>query len=331
MRKLLLIPACLTFIIGFNTGCQKEISPAILKDSTGVNIPVLRQIQVHSVSSVNPFSLIFSIQYDTINRKINFYSDDTTTSTPYDRLVYSYQFNPDGYLISADVLDSNGTFGPDFTISRNNTNQIQKIVEYNSEILNGTSYNDTVYYSYSTSGNQMMVQDSVRFHDQQNFLTEKSVFNSQNKLVSANYFYAGLPDGTENYTYNLQGGVSKIVTDLDTTEFTYDNITPSHWQNMPLIFLGKDYYLLQQEALTNRLNYQFLTVIIETAFETIYNPLLSMPVKQVVRHGHSFLDPTFYQSKTINFTNSFTTGNLLSSVSILPEGDDPIYYSFKYQ
>lgn len=331
MRKLLLITACLPIIFGSGTGCQKELSPGILNDSTSGSTPLLRQIRVHSISATDPFSYIFSIQYDTISRKINFYTDDTTTSTPYDQLVYSYQFNPNGYLIGANVLDNNGVLGPDFIITRNSSDQIQKIVEYNAEELNGTPYNDTVYYSYSTSGNQMLIQDSVRFHNQSNFLSAKSIFNSQNKLVSSNYFYAGLPNRTENYTYNSQGGVTKVLTDLDTTEFTYDTIMPSNWQNMPLIFLGKDYYLLQKEALTNRLNYQFLTVIIETVFETTYNPLLSKPVKQMVRHGHSFFDPASYQSKTINFINSFTAGNLLSSVSILPEGDNPIFFSFKYQ
>lgn len=331
MKQLLLLPVTLLIIGACETGCQKEVSPYVLRDSTNNTISILRQIKIVSTSATNPFNFVFSIQYDTANRKINFYKDDTATSNPYDQLMYAYQFNSNGYLIGAVALDTNGVVSPDFTIQRNSSDEIQNIIEFNVEELNGTPYNDTVFYSYVAMGNQTRVQDSVRFQGQSGFSTAKSIFNAQNKLVSVNYFFNGFADRNENYFYNAQGDVTKILTDVDTTEFTYDNITPPNWQNMPLLFLGKDYYLLQQEALTNRLNYQFLTVVIESLFETIYNPLLTNPLKQIIRQGQSPFNPGSYQSKTVNFINSFSSTNLLNSVSILPIGDDPIYFSFKYQ
>lgn len=332
MKQLFVIPAVLIVVLSLNSGCQKEISPDILKDSTITNlVPVLRQIKVQHPSTTDPLNYVFSLQYDTTNRKINVYLDDTTTTNPFDQLVVNYEFNSAGYLINSNAADANGVMQSDFSIKRDAANHIQQIIEFNAEDNNNILYNDTVFYSYASPGNGTIVQDSVRFQGQSGYSTEIVTYNTQNKPISAGYSFNGIPYGQEIYNYNAQGFLINILTDTDTTDFTYDNTTiAANWQNLPMMFLGKDYYLLQREPLTYRLGYNFLTFIIESAFETTYNPLLTQPLKKITRHGYPLNNPTTLQTKIVNFTNSYNN-NLPSSISVLPIGDDPFYYSFKYQ
>lgn len=334
MKKLLLLFGIASCFLFFGSGCQTEISPNILQDST-IKVAALlslRQIKVNHPSATDPFNYIFSLQYDTANKKINIYLDDTTTTNPFDRLVYSYEFNSNGYLINSSTADANGNIKPDFTIVRNGTNQIQQIINFNAEEINGVPYNDTVFYNYQQTGTQTMVQDSVRFHGNNQFNTTVTTYNSQNKITSIQYVTGNVLYTTKDFIYNSQGILANIISNVDTIAFTYDNTrADSNWQNLPLLFLGRDYYILQNETTTSRLSYNFLSYIIEGTFETVYNPLLTAPLLRITRQGYTGSNPITSQTQIVNFTNSFTTDNRLSSVSVLPIGMDPFYFYFKYQ
>jgi hypothetical protein len=331
MKKLLFFTGMALFILLANTGCQKEPPADLLKDTTTTTAApsILRRIKINQPSPTDPLDIVVALQYDTANRKINVYLDDTTTANPFDLLAVNYQFDANGYLISSNGLN-NGTLQPDFSIVRNSNEQIQKIIEFNAEELNGVPYNDTVYFSYRQQAGQTVVQDSVHFYGASGFLTRQTSYTSQNQPATIQYS-SGSNFGTpETYSYNGSGTLSHITTGSDTTDFTYDNasVTPT-WSKLPLLFLGKDFYLFQT-PLTGRLSYNFLSFIIESDFETVYNPLLTQPLSKIAKRGYvDFMNPQ-YKSKIINFTNTYTADGFPARISVLPVGDDPIYYRFEY-
>lgn len=343
MKKAFVLISSALFIFLANTGCQKEVPASILGDSTNITATqALRRIKVHQPSATDPFDAVFSLQYDTAGKKINVYLDDTTTSNPFDLLAIDYQFDANGYLVSSNSIGYNGTvLQPDFVISRNGNGQIQKIIEYNAEEVNGIPYNDTVYYSYQQSAGQTTVQDSLRFYPfTMGFSTRRTDYNLQNNPL-AEYSYNG--SNYSNFrTFNYNNGVvsdvifyndSVSLPGNDTTYFTYDN-TPvaSQWQSLPQLLLGKDYYILQQEPLTFRLSYNFLSFIMESKFETVFNPLLTKPLSKIVVRGYPYSNGNNFLIKTINLSYTYTADKLPSTISVLPDGgDDPTYYTFEYK
>jgi hypothetical protein len=331
MRTLTLISAVLLFLL-INSGCQKEVSDSILGDSTNTAAtPILQRIKVHHPSTSDPIDAVISLQYDTAGRKINVYFDDTTTSNPFDLLAVNYQFDANGYLISSNSSEYNGVLQPDFVITRNSSGQIQKIIEYNAEEANNIPYNDTVYYSYQQSAGQTTVQDSVRFHFNTGFVTRRTDYNSQNNPVIEYGYYNSAYLNLKTYNYS-NGMVSYIISNNDTTYFTYDNAAvSSQWQSLTQILLGNDYYILQQPPLTSRLSYTFLSFIMEYDFETVYNPLLTKPLSKIVVRGYPYNSPNNLLVKTINFSYTYNSDKLPVTISVLPEGDNPTYYSFEYR
>jgi hypothetical protein len=334
MKKAFILISSVLSIFLANTGCQKEVPASILGDSTNISTTqALRRIKVHHPSVNDPYDAVFSLQYDTAGRKINVYLDDTTTSNPLDLLAINYQFDANGYLVSSNSIEYDGTFQPDFVITRNGSGQIQKIIEYNAEEANGIPYDDTVYYSYQQSAGKTTVQDSVRFHFNPGFSTRRTDYNSQNNpLVEYGYF------GSTFKTYNYNNGVvSNIITPNDptyypgndTAYFTYDN-TPvaSQWQGLPQLLLGKDYYILQQEPQS----YNFLSFIMEFDFETVYNPLLTKPLSKIIVRGYPYSNANNFLIKTINLSYTYTPDKLPSNISVIPDGgSDPTYYTFEYK
>lgn len=51
---------------------------------------------------------VISLKYDTANYKIELYDDDTTNTNPYDKLLATYSFNKDGYLIKSTGVELYG-------------------------------------------------------------------------------------------------------------------------------------------------------------------------------------------------------------------------------
>jgi hypothetical protein len=310
--------------------CQKEISPSIIQQPASVDTPaVLKQVIVRNTSVADPVDFIFSIQYDTLNRKINMYLDDTTNANPFDQLACSYEFNAGGYLIRSNSLDGGGNMAPDFIINRNASNQISEIVEFGAEDVGGVLYNDTIKYEYSSSAGQSIVKDSVRYHNGQTGSFVTNFNTSFQPVVSRNYFIGYLVNTTK-FNYNTQSRLSSITRNADTAQFSYDN-TPidSGWQNLPALFLGKDHYLLQLDPLTQRLGYNFLSLIMESKFETVFNPLFTFPLMTINRSGIPVSLGT-YQTQAIHFTNTFTANGRLSTIVVTTPGEASFYYYFRY-
>jgi len=332
MKQPLSLFVLIILVLVIGSSCQKELSPVDL-DTTNTNSSyALRRIKIHHPSSTDPLDLVVSLQYDTSNRKLNFYFDDTTTSSPFDRLVTTYQFDGNGYLNRCDAIEdfSSNVMRPDFVISRNSNGQIQKIIEFDAEELNGISYNDTVYYSYEQSGTQTIVQDSVLFHSNSYFNTRRTTYNSQNKPVSEEY-PAFNSWSTINFSYS-NDRLSSATSDYNTTSFTYNNtVVSNEWENLAPSLLGKDYYILKQTPLTGRLSYMFMSMIVEPDFETVYNPLLTPPLSTITVQGTRFSDPDNFLSRTLNFATTYTADKLPATISVASAGEDPFYYTFEYK
>jgi hypothetical protein len=324
------ISVVLVLLIG--SSCQKEISPDNFDSTNTDGSYALRRIKIHHPSSSDPLDVVVSFQYDTVNRKLNIYFDDTTTSNPFDRLAATYQFDANGYLTRCDALDdyTSNAIRPDFAITRNSIGQIEKIIEFDAEELNGISYNDTVYYSYEQSGVQTIVQDSVRFYTNSYFNTRRTTYNSQNKPISEEYSTFNVSPGL-NYSY-INDRLSSATSSYNTTSFTYDNtIVSNEWQSLPQSLLGKDYYILKQSPLTFRLSYTFMSMILEPDFETVYNPLLTPPLSTIKVQGATFLDPDNFLTRTLNFATTYTADKLPATISVTSPGEDPSYYTFEYK
>jgi len=332
MKQSFLFFVLIVLVLAIGSSCQKELSPDNL-DTTNSNGPyALRRVKIHHPSSSDPLDLVVSLHYDTVNRKLNFYFDDTTTSSPFDRLVTTYEFDGNGYLTRCDAIEdfTSNVMRPDFVISRNSSGQIQKIIEFDAEELNGISYNDTVYYSYEQSGAQTIVQDSVLFHSNNYFNTRRTTYNSQNKPVSEQY-PAFNSSPTINYSYS-NDRLSSATSAYNTSSFTYDNTAVSNeWQNLALSLLGKDYYILKQSSLTGRLNYMFMSMILEPDFETVYNPLLTPPLTTITVQGTRFSDPDNFLTRTLNFATTYTADKLPATISVTSAGEDPFYFTFEYK
>lgn len=325
-------------MVFFSVGCQKEINHTlseIKEDSSATEsspIALLKQIKVQHLSVSDPIDITFSIQYDTVNRKINVYWDDTTNTNLYDLLVYTYEFNKDGYLTKSQTLGSNGALKTDFTISRNSSNQIQQIIEFDAEEINNATYNDTIHYSYQTASGQTIIRDSVRFFPFTKFASQTVTYNAQNKPVLLAYRYDGLVEKVQSFHYNNQNLLNRIEGSTDTIDYAFDAMaTDTNWQKQSQLFLGKDYYILSIEPLTQSLSYNFLSFIVEGTFETTYNPLLTLPLSSFRRSGYVVTDPDHPQTQLVNFTNSYTVDHKLASILLTPVGGEPFYYSFSYE
>ncbi|MCF1714044.1 hypothetical protein L0U88_05305 [Flavihumibacter sp. RY-1] len=90
------------------------------------------------------------MQYDTANRRINVYYDDTTNTPPYDVLKTSYQFNTAGYLVK--FTNNYGGDLEEIEIVRDANNRIKYITNFDLFMLE----TDTSFYSYETRGTQLI-------------------------------------------------------------------------------------------------------------------------------------------------------------------------------
>jgi hypothetical protein len=329
-----LFSGTLLIVITFVTGCQKEISSIPTGPATNdtAEMSVLKQIRVSTSPSVD-FDYTFSLQYDTANRSIKVFLDDTSNTSPYDLLACTYQFNTDGYLVSSSALDENGVLKEDFNIIRTANNQIEKIIDFDVEEINNTLYNDTIFYSYSLNSNGMVVKDSVCFYPFNGQFASRSIsFNTQNKPVFYQYSFDYDTLMSKKINYSTEGTLQNIQSSVDTTNISFDpEGNGSGWEKMSTLFLGKDYYLLAFEPLTSRLSYNFLSFVVEGKFETVYNPLLTMPLSDISTKGFTLKNPGLYQQQNISFQNTYTPEKRLASVSLNVPTSPSFYYHFKYQ
>ncbi len=196
----------------------------------------------------NDTPLLYAVKYDTINRLIEVYYDDTTNANPYDVLAKKFQYNNDGYLTSYYANDESGSFDEKKTISRTADNQIQWIAaEY---AYNGSK--DTTKFNYTSNGDGLTIttfENTYYDNSTTPWYADSMVykFNSAYKMLEsgrkdANSFYV--------FTYNSNGSLQTMVNGTYIANFTYGSGIPDGSYDIALMaFLGKDYYIQQLKDL----------------------------------------------------------------------------------
>ncbi len=135
-----------------------------------------------------------------------------------------------------------------------------------------------------------------------------------------------------NCLVNQNLKLSSATSAYNTSSFTYDNtLVSNEWQNLALSLLGKDYYILKQSSLNGRLSYMFMSMILESDFETVYNPLLTPPLTTITVQGTRFSDPDNFLTRTLNFATTYTADKLPATISVTSAGEDPFYFTFEYK
>lgn len=216
--------------------CQKETKQPDEINDAKAKFP--RQITFGDIAG--EYVSVWSMEYDTLNRRINVYSDDTTTTNPYDKLIKSYQFNEDGFLIK--FIDRYGIVNDTSIIARDANNQILYITNRDAFIRTP----DTSFYTYESQGTSLNI--SAKRHNifsagaEGPFRDVYSYSNLQLRSLIAEpdsfrYIYEYTGDMLTSVGYNHENG------DLNLS-CTYATLQPDEPRDYLLEHvLGKDYYV----------------------------------------------------------------------------------------
>lgn len=235
-RSLILILTTCMLLVVF-VACQKQLNPAeIIVEEPQSSFPK----QIIFSDWEKTVTEVWSIKYDTADRLISIYVDDTTTTSLYDQLKYSYHYNSAGYLIK--YVDYFGLEEGARMIVRGQDNRIQYIT--NHDYFNDN--NDTSFYTYNTIGSslQIIADRKDDFFNRTDY-TQRAIFTySDNLLQSLQY----VQDSTE-YIYEYSGSVLTSIESVNMKEKTtvlcsYQTENPENSRDKLLeLILGKDYYL----------------------------------------------------------------------------------------
>ncbi|MFL5809173.1 MAG: hypothetical protein ACJ749_06595 [Flavisolibacter sp.] len=318
-------------LISFSS-CQKDL-PDIFSDNQDSSQSLkLKQIHLEVKDPNDPRDYTFSIKYDSVNHKLNVYLDNPSTVTEiFDQLVYTYEFNPAGYLVKVYAPDNGMNPVLAYTINRDASNQIQSIIEHNPDMVTGGS-DETIYFSYKNIGSDLIVQDSVNYSAVGFFQTQTIRLNSNKLPVAIGRSGLGSLVDSLDFHYNSLGELSTITGIRDTTEIVLDKSkVAAGWNKQAEIFLGKDAQVLALIDPMYSLLFSFMDINLEDKFETRYNVLLSPPLSRFTRHGF-YNAPSYqdYGASQVNFTNSFSADNRLSGITISDGGFGEIKYTFSY-
>ena len=238
MRTKFLMISSLFLAVVF-TSCQKDVEPTKEEiEETFNRLP--KQIIISE--SVDNFSEVWSIKYDTLNRKINVYYEDTTNTVLYDKIKKSYQYNNDGYLVKYESYWDDGE-SEQTDIVRNANNQINYIIY--SQDFNASS--DTFFYTYQKNGDDLNIK-IVKGKEPAPGVTEDRertyTYNAEMQLTSI--FHHSSEQSTE-FSYSQGKFVRGFYGDDDTFNeelVSYSTGTqPSKKDSLLQLVLGKDYYI----------------------------------------------------------------------------------------
>jgi len=177
------------------TSCNKNQDTPTPQQLDSLNAALPKEIilfgSTDSEGTTLTESNVISIKYDTTNRNIQFYTDDTTNTNPYTTLVETYSYNSDGYLTSIKQVDD-GTDDQNLdqtynvTFNRNANNNIN----YIAEVSKDGSWSDSIFYKYEPS-------------------------NGETVITTVDHYYEGSPDlsgeDTVVYTYNSNHGLLQLA------------------------------------------------------------------------------------------------------------------------
>lgn len=239
-RNLLrILSAC--FLLSLLIACQKQISS--LEEEEEIEQPeeIIRQLPKQFVLKhfTDGYIEVWSMKYDTVNRRINVYYDDTTNANPYDLLKASYQFNGDGYLIK--TINSDGTNEETSIISRDANNRIRYITNHDEYFENI----DTSFYTYENIGDSLRISiERLAYADQD---VEKSVYTYTYKNNLLQKLRLNSSDFLHIYQYQ-QNKLTNLEwvrnSDFIRMAMTYQTPAPNEKRDLFQEFiLGKDHYL----------------------------------------------------------------------------------------
>lgn len=244
-----LITVLTMILVGsFIASCQKAVGDPQLDNppvEAGGKLP--QRVKIHYFS--DNYTEVSAIQYDTSNRTIRIFSDDTTTVNPYDALLAQYDYNEAGYLVKLHTIHDDQDTSTNI-IARNVNNQISYITgldEYPGEA-------DTTFFVYSQTPAGNVVETYYRYPDgiQPETSHKRFTYSSQWRLLKTEEL-AGNPF-TINYQYSQDLFTGYIVaqngTNVENIELDYTSGLPFGGTDQLLALLcGKDYYLLQLKGL----------------------------------------------------------------------------------
>ena len=238
----------LTFVF-ITVSCNKNVDniPPETIDSVKAILPK----QVILVNGTTDTLVTTSFKYDTLNHKVELYEDNRATPNLFDKLVITFSFNNDGYLIgyliNTDIFGNTSFDNALITINRASDNKIKYIAYYDRE----KGEKDTTFFTYELiNGNtKIAVKGDWAYLEGNTDYT----YDANNKLLS--YQFAGGGSEIARFNYNPNNSLSKVVKtggDFDNViDFSYASGLPDDKENMlERILLGKDYYLWDLKVLS---------------------------------------------------------------------------------
>ena len=228
------------FLLTIFTACQKEIN-SLDEDDIEQPEEILGQLPKQFVLKdfTENYTEVWSMQYDTANRRINVYYDDTTNANPYDELKASYQFNTAGYLVKF-----TNNYGGDLETSeivRDATNRIKYITNFDLFVLE----KDTNFYSYEISGTQLKHTVTRREYWDNEIIERIDTYSYTNNVLQ------NLRPGINAFDVVYQYQQNKLTSmgwsgdgNFFTMSMTYHTANPQEHRDLFLeLILGKDHYV----------------------------------------------------------------------------------------
>jgi hypothetical protein len=225
--------------------CQKGVdspSPGSI-DSLKAVLP--KQIIYTDLTAPPAIATIaVAIKYDTNNRKIDLYIDDTANTNPYDLLEASYAYNSSGYLVSHKIFDElTGIPEEIYTINRSGDNKIVWMV-YENKVSN---HLDTTFFNYQpVSGGTKITTVLHSYYQASLFSIDTTLYTYSGDFKISQILASG--GGRTTYEYNANNSLKKLTflspdESNETNMFYTSGITDDKEDFLLRALLGKDYYL----------------------------------------------------------------------------------------
>jgi|GEM_PF-6436946 len=238
------------------TSCNKNSDNPTPQQLDSLNAALPKQIIIVESYDSNGIqktiiSDVYSIKYDTANKIVQLYIDDTTNTNPYDVLTDTYTYNSSDYLISIKEGDDNNTEPPNqdifynVTINRGADNNIN----YIAEVSKDGSYYDSIFYKYAPSNGATVITTVSHYQEGTGGNTGEDTsvytYNSNHgltQLAEPNF------QTNTSFSLNANGSVNSYVS--TTPDFTL-NVNFTYASGLPdgtadaftQVLMGKDYYL----------------------------------------------------------------------------------------
>lgn len=256
--------------------------------------------------TINTNELIeyYSFQYDSVNRRINIFLDDTTNTNPYDQLVESYFFNERGFLIRHDKDWREGEAPETSLIVRDAKDQIMYIT--NADLT--LHVPDTAYYSFATIPAGKRVNVLMKNSREPEGHSVYYDFDNKQKLVRQ-HFSNDL--GPATFVYTGDKLTTVLADETEVFKIGYESGLPNgQADTLMQVFLGRDFYIPQ---------------IRDMYFLSLYTDFDVFSLSMTDPHHPTSL--TVYMTSgpgadyTVNYNYQLLDNNRLSRASIELHGD----------